>query len=377
MKKIVYMLFCLLICVYGAGIFNIRPCYSLPEELYIVKDSFGEEIFEGLDVEVGDKIITRDYKEYEVVDIDETSHIAYAEYNGRYIPPTIVEEKRGLNLAPNIHKSVGLYMTHNDESYITGDGYDSVYGEGGIHDVARILAEEFDTLGYEVYLDETLHIPHDKSAYTRSNITAKKLLTYAPDALFDIHRDGASRSLYVKNIDGKERCKVRIVVGQANPNYEVNLQFALYLMSVADSICPWLFLDIYNAKGHYNQALSSKGLLFEMGSHLVEKNLVLDTVPYLANVVDKTLFNTVASENDDTLLITDDILDEEQSNIINNVLEAQVSQKKFNSSSSSNAVTFACAMIGVSGLIGIVSYYRYKKITKTNKKEPKTKRVPK
>ena len=257
-----------------------------------------------MDIEVGDKIITKDFLEYEVVDVDNVRMVAFAEYNGRYIKPKIVEDKRGLNLAPNMKKSVGLYLTHNDESYVPSDGYDSIYGKGGIHDVAKKLQESFTSLGYDAVLDETLHIPHDKSAYSRSNVTAQKLMGNSPDALFDIHRDGASRALYVKNVDGKERCKVRIVVGQANPNYNVNLQFALYLMSVAETICPWLFLDIYNAKGHYNQALYGKALLFEMGSHLVEKELVLATVPHLAEVVDKTLFNTIDNSDDNVLLVT-------------------------------------------------------------------------
>lgn len=348
---------------------QLPVCKALSENIYVVEDSMGNVIFEGQDVEVGDKIITKDFIEYEVVDVDEVDHIAYAEYNGRYIKPNVVEEKGGLNFASKTKKSVGLYMTHNDESYVPSDGYDSIYGAGGIHDVARKLKECFDSLGYDADLDETLHIPHDKSAYTRSGVTAKKLLQNNPDALFDIHRDGASRSLYVKNIDGVERCKVRIVVGQANPNNAVNLQFALYLMSVADTICPWLFLDIYNAKGHYNQALSSKALLFEMGSHLVEKELVLNTVPYLAQVVDKTLFSTIDNSEENTLLVTDRIEDDEQPNIVNNVLSSGITSTTFESKGQGNVTTFACLFIATSGLIGILSAYRNKKITKQKAKK--------
>ena len=35
------------------------------------------------------------------------------------------------------------------------------------------------------------------------------------------------------------------------------------------------------AKGHYNQELTSKGLLFEMGTYLAEKEIVLESVPYV------------------------------------------------------------------------------------------------
>ena len=41
-------------------------------------------------------------------------------------------------------------MTHNDESYLIGDGTDSVYGEGGIHDVAKELKNALNSYGIDV-----------------------------------------------------------------------------------------------------------------------------------------------------------------------------------------------------------------------------------
>lgn len=118
-----------------------------------------------------------------------------------------------------------------------------------------------------------------------------------PNAIFDIHRDGASRSTYVKSYNGNEVCKIRMVVGKGNSSYSNNQEFALYLMSVAQEIYPWLFLDIYFGSGHYNQGLSSKAMLFEMGSHLVEKSLVLKSVEPLAEVISIALFGTMVSDD--------------------------------------------------------------------------------
>ncbi|MBQ9792187.1 MAG: stage II sporulation protein P [Clostridia bacterium] len=312
------------------------------KQIYFVYDSNNNLIFEGNRIEVGDKIIDKNLKEYEIVFVDHDNRFGYAEYNGRYQNPKVNKKSKGLNFSnKNIEKSVGLYLTHNDESYVPTDGTSSIYGKGGIHDVAQKLKQTFEDLNYTVYLDETLHLPHDSGAYTRSNPTAQSLLNKNVDALFDIHRDGVARSVYVKNIDGVERCKVRIVVGQANPNKDANLQFAMYLITVAEEYCPWLFLDIYYAKGHYNQALTSKGLLFEMGTYLAEKELVLNTVPYLTNVIDKTLFSTIVNDNND-LTITDTPTQEEQENIVNNVLTVlDNNNKNFLSSNSNNIVTFA------------------------------------
>lgn len=333
------------------------------KEIYIVYDNLGNQIYEGNKIEIGDKIIDKKLNEYEIIKVDEESQIGYAEYNGRYEKPNINKESKGLYLSNNsINKSVGLYMTHNDESYTPTDGTSSIYGKGGIHDISNYLAQCFSKLKYTVYLDETLHLPHDSNAYSRSKSTATSLLNKNVDALFDIHRDGVARSVYVKNIDGKERCKVRIVVGQSNPNKDANLQFAMYLVSVAEEYCPWLFLDIYYAKGHYNQALTSKGLLFEMGTYLAEKELVLETVPYLANIVDKTLFSTVVEE-DNNLTITDTPNETQKENIVNNVLNTMDNNNGFFSKYADNTIIFAFLFILImSIIIFLANYYKKRKI---------------
>ena len=327
------------------------------KQIYLVYDSNGNVISETNYVEVGDKIIDKNLNEYEITYVDHYLQYAKCEFVGSYIKPKIIKQSKGLNFSnKNLKKSVGLYMTHNDESYVPTDGVSSIYGEGGIHDVAQELAACFEDLGYDVYLDNTLHLPHDSNAYSRSLPTAKSLLSKAPDALFDIHRDGVSRSVYVKNVNGVERCKVRIVVGQKNPNKDANLQFAMFLLSVAEEYCPWLFLDIYYAKGHYNQELTSKGLLFEMGTYLAEKELVLDTTKYLAQVVDKTLFSTIVEE-DDSLTITDEVKNENNENLVNNVLNNIDSQNKnFSSKYLTNVVVFAFVFIGVLCFVAIVAH---------------------
>ena len=345
---------------------NLPTCFADTDDssvsIYLVYDELNNVLFESNVVEEGDIFITKEFKQYEVYSVDEESLSAYAEYVGRYIKPKIVyEESEGkLNLSSNIQKSVGLYMTHNDESYVPTDGVSSIYGAGGIHDVAESLADIFDSLDYTVYLDETLHIPHDSSAYYRSASTARSLLEKNVDALFDIHRDGVSRSVYVKTIDGVERCKVRIVIGQANDNSEANLQFAMYLMTIAEEYCPWLFLDIYLAKGHYNQALSSKALLFEMGTYLAEKSLVLDTVPYLTTVIDKTLFSTLVQE-DNSLIVTDEVEKSDEENLVTNVLDANYPSQNFQDKYKENITIFIVILLITIGIVIVFTMKRSRK----------------
>ncbi len=268
---------------------------------YVVYDEDSNFLFERISVEVGDIYIDKSFNKYEIFLLDDTKKEAKARFVEKLERPNIT--KRGQNaIDTSPSKKIGLYLTHNAESYLIGDGYDSIYGKGGIHDVATNLASALKQKGITTTLNETLHLPHDTLAYARSKVTAQKLLDTKPDAIFDIHRDGVSRRTYAKTTNGKEHSTVRIVVGQENPNQERNLAFATYLLSVAETTYPWLFLDIYFAKGHYNQNLYEKALLFEMGTYTIEKSLVQETVVPLADVIFTTLYSTAVTEDGDLII---------------------------------------------------------------------------
>ncbi|MDD3862872.1 MAG: stage II sporulation protein P [Clostridia bacterium] len=262
---------------------------------FLIFDEENNFLTERTDCEVGDKIIDKDFNIFEVYFIDNEFFLAKAKFI-ETLKKNKVTKKQFSSISNLIDKKIGLYMTHNDESYIIGDGTDSFYGKGGIHDIAKELAYKLENQDINIILDETLHIPHSSTAYTRSRPTAIKLLNENVNALFDIHRDGIPREHYVVNVNDIERCQIRIVIGLSNANKEKNLEFAKYLLQVGDELYPWLFKDIYMAKNTYNQDLSSKCLLFEMGTYAIEKDMVLDSTNELANVIKTTLFNTTIDE---------------------------------------------------------------------------------
>lgn len=319
--------------------------------VYQILSEESEWLMEKSGVEIGDTFITKDKRMFEVFAINVEDRIAYARYLATVKLPKVSISNEPTSVAQS-SKKIGLYMTHNDESYVTGDGYDSIYGAGGIHDIASSLQQNLKNQGIDVYLSTELHIPHDTSAYTRSRVTAKKLLNdHDLNALFDIHRDGASRGTYVKSYQGTDKCSVRIVVGKANPNYAVQTEFATYLVSVAEQLYPWLFLDIYFAKGHYNQDLFSKSLLFEMGSHMVEKSLVQKTVPALADVINTALFYTTVDEQSGALTIGGNLTN---GNTIDEVLKEKVDKKAKNSGIIAYVLV---GLIGVSTIAAAVVIY--------------------
>jgi len=275
-------------------------------KVYTVYDEDFNIIFQKDYIELGDGYLSKNYKYYEVTYVDNDNYFGLAKFVRDVPRPNVSVDYNPSKISID-DRTICMYMTHNDESYVPTDGYDSIYGNGGIRDVALAFKSELEKFFIDVHFDDTLHIPHDSNAYSRSSITANKLFSkHSPDAIFDIHRDGTSRSFYVANVNGKERGRVRIVIGKANPNMEINEEFALYLMAVGNELYPWLFTDIYYANGHYNQAIDGKALLFEMGSHLIEKELEIESMKELAEVVTTALYKTTVNKDTGDLTVNGD-----------------------------------------------------------------------
>ena len=251
-------------------------------------------------IEVGDEYISADNKLYYIEVVDEEERVGHARFIENVKMPVYNITKNNeiavVNAATN--KKVGMYHTHNDECYNDADGTDSVYGKGGIHDVGAKLKSNFESLGIEVVYDESLHLPHDSGAYTRSQATASKLLRDGVDAIFDVHRDATPRSEYITKVDGESMSKVRMVVGKGNANSGVNKEFALNIKAYADEVYPGLIKDIYIGKGNYNQQLSERAMLFEMGTNTIEKALVVKSTLPLAKTLDVVLFGTNNASKD-------------------------------------------------------------------------------
>lgn len=277
--------------------------YDDPDKVVLVK---------GEGVHVEDEYLSADNKLYRIVAVDNKAKTGKAEFiQDEQLPKYNIKRKTKTNVANAASKKkVGVYHTHNDESYLTGDGYDSVYGEGGIHDVGQKFVNNLEKLNIDVVYREDLHLPHNSGAYTRSQVTAAAILeTGGIDALFDVHRDSTPRSEYITTVNGEEMSKVRMVIGSANQNYYENKEFAYAIKAYADEVYPGFIKDIYMGKGNYNQQLTSRGMLFEMGCEKIEKDLVLKSTPVLAKVVDVVLFgsNNASSEslNDVELVSTE------------------------------------------------------------------------
>jgi len=320
MKKLISFIACVIaVClcfapvkveesVKAKDISNVQDYYTI----YDYDDKKTVILVKGEGVQDGDKYISSDNKMYEIVDVDESKKIGYAKFQEKVeLPKYNVRPKNSESVAKaESQKKVGMYHTHNDECYLDADGTDSIYGAGGIHDVGKKLKGEFEKLGINAVYSEDLHLPHNSGAYTRSQVTASKLLNNNNlQAIFDIHRDSTPRSEYITTVNGKTMSKVRMVVGSANSNSEENKQFAYAIKGYADSAYPGFIKDIYIGKGNYNQQLSPRAMLFEFGCEKIEKAYAMASTEVLAKTLDVVLYGSEnASDNSisDVVLVGED-----------------------------------------------------------------------
>lgn len=183
-------------------------------------------------------------------------------------------------------RPVAIYHTHTDESYLPSDGKASIPFKGGIYQVGEAFNARLQKIDVNTLFDKTPHDPHDSNAYYRSRRTVFQLLKEKPVAMFDIHRDGVDDpEFYRKRINGEPVTQLRIVVGRQNPKMSANLEFAQRLMAYANEKYPGLVMEIYKARGNYNQDLYSTALLIEAGTYTNEKEKAEQGIAMLANIV--------------------------------------------------------------------------------------------
>lgn len=300
-KKFLVCCFALMFVATSLIMINFSSyAYADTQKTYytVYKNSDKKDVLflKGDDVSAGDRYLSGDNKLYEIVSVDDKDKSAIAKFlQDEELPKYNVTKKNNtktISQAKAVTKKVGVYHTHNDESYFTPDGIDSVYGKGGIHDVGKAFVNNLTKLGVDVVYREDLHLPHNSGAYTRSQVTASELLNNGVDAIFDLHRDSTKRSEYLTTVDGNKMSSVRMVVGASSANFEENKKFAYSIKSYADTIYPGLIKDIYIGKGNYNQQLSTRAMLFEMGCENIEKDYVIKTTQYLSKVVDVVLYGS-------------------------------------------------------------------------------------
>lgn len=213
--------------------------------------------------QVGDEYLTADNRLY---GIEEVSGLT-AKASLKEILDTFEQEVMATASVQEEKGSIGIFHTHNAESYEPTDGTHSIEGKGGIHAVGRSFANRLEELGVEAIFSEDLHLPHDRGAYRRSRKTAIEILGEEPDAIFDLHRNAAPYEVYRHVLNDEELTHLQFVVGLLNPHAQVNRAFSYDLKNITNSLYPDLVKGIFLTQGGtYNQDLYPTMLLVEVGA---------------------------------------------------------------------------------------------------------------
>lgn len=210
----------------------------------------------------------------------------------------------------NKNAKVLIYHTHITESYAKSDNF--TYTEStvfrteemgkNVSHIGSMLKDELTKSGIFVTHDTTnFEPPKLGTAYSRSLVMLENRIKTDGeyDIYIDIHRDAYDLENDVIVVDGKRIAKVMLVVGtgQGNngkpilplPDYKSNYAFAKQITDNINSLCSGLAKDVRVNKSRYNQHISTKAILIEMGYTGNNMEEVENAVPYVAKAISQMI----------------------------------------------------------------------------------------
>ncbi len=225
------------------------------------------------------------------------------------ITAEVLDKNVGVSLKGDGPKIL-IYHTHDTEAYTqtpefsyepsgdwrTKEQDRSVVAVG--EELARLLREQY---GIEVIHDTACHEPPlITAAYSRSLATMQSYKSRYPslEMFIDLHRDGVSATGFEDDfvvIEGREVARLMFVVGTGRgatgqgteplPDFESNYALALGLTQKLLSYNERLARDVRVKSGRYNQQVSSKCILVEVGHNANTLEQALAAMPYLAAAI--------------------------------------------------------------------------------------------
>jgi stage II sporulation protein P len=199
--------------------------------------------------------------------------------------------------------TVFIYHTHNRESFLphlkdSGQSSAVQHKDINITLVGKRFGDQLAKYGIGAAVDDTdiaAILAERNWEYWQSYQVSRERIQEAMAGnqnlvyFFDIHRDSARRRTTTTTINGKSYAKIYFVVGESHPNYKENESFAIQLEQRLREKYPSLSRGIVrknqtSGNGIYNQDLSSRSLIIEIGG--VENTLeeMYNTVEVLAEV---------------------------------------------------------------------------------------------
>lgn len=114
------------------------------------------------------------------------------------------------------------------------------------------------------------------------------------DLIIDLHRDSATRKKTSLTYNNQSYAKLYFVVGENNPNFNLNKSYAEHLSTHLNELVPGISRGIIgkkggNVDGNYNQDLAENMVLIELGGIGNTQDEINRTISLLANVISMVL----------------------------------------------------------------------------------------
>jgi len=200
-------------------------------------------------------------------------------------------------------KRVFIYQTHFSESYLPELGRsdpDRAYDwNTNVILVGKRLGKELERLGIGAEVSTAHYKEEHPKLYRSSRKTVLAAMRQNQDLQYfiDIHRDSQRRDKTTTTIDGKPYARIAFVIGTAHEDWEQNLKLARQLHNKLESLYPGLSKGVFlknrsTGNGEYNQSLSPRSILVEIGG--VDNNFdeVFRTTKALARAFADLYFQT-------------------------------------------------------------------------------------
>jgi stage II sporulation protein P len=189
--------------------------------------------------------------------------------------------------------TVLIFHTHTTESYNPGNAVNKNFSSDlntTVNKIGTSLDYQLETqYGISVIHDSTIHdLPKRLGAYEKSRPTIQKYLKKYPSIklVIDLHRDGeVKRNIDTAIINNEKYARVMFVAGIKFKNHEKNNATTQKLESEFDYLYPGLSRGIDYKNGNYNQDLSPKVVLMEVGSNENSIDEALRSTKVIAKVI--------------------------------------------------------------------------------------------
>jgi len=192
--------------------------------------------------------------------------------------------------------AVLIVHTHATESYLPASegNYHTKARENSVRDVGNVLAETLEANGIASVHDQTLHdSPSYNQSYSRSYDTTAELLEKYPSIIcvIDLHRDAIASDApaAIVSVSGKTCAKYSYVVSTAVETYGDNLKFINAMNNTAAENFAGFTGKVLERGYKYNQNLSSKYMLLEIGYNRNDITEARNTAEIFGEILAETL----------------------------------------------------------------------------------------